>query len=113
MATETEVWASQLRKGLLELAVLGILKRKPHYSAELVAALADHPSLAISPGTVYPLLARLAKSQLVATTWQESPHGPPRKYYRLTDSGRSQLKAMSTEFSKVTTAMTSILGGTR
>ena len=58
--SEQEAWASQLRKGVLELAVLGLLAGESRYGSQLVDDLAAHPDLAITAGTVYPLLARLA-----------------------------------------------------
>lgn len=111
MPTEQEAWASQLRKGVLELAVLGLLAGEPKYGSQLVDDLAAHPALAITAGTVYPLLARLAKADLVRTTWQESPVGPPRKYYTLTPAGRGQLEAMAAAFDAVTAAMAKVLEG--
>lgn len=111
MTSENEAWASQLRKGVLELAVLGLLARQPKYGSQLVDELAVHPALAISAGTVYPLLARLARSGLVHTTWQESPSGPPRKYYTLTVAGRAQLRAMTAAFESVATTLRSVLEG--
>ena len=42
---------------------------------------------------MYPLLGKLRREDLVQYEWQESDVGPPRKYYRLTDSGRAQLQA--------------------
>lgn len=65
-------WGSQLRKGVLELAVLGLLAEEPRYGSSLVDDLAGRPGLAITAGTVYPLLARLAKAGSVTTTWRES-----------------------------------------
>ena len=65
MTTEQEGWGSQLRKGVLELAVLGLLAREPMYGSQLVDELAARPELAITAGTVYPLVARLAKGGLV------------------------------------------------
>ncbi len=62
MAGKDGAWGSQLRKGVLELAVLGLLAQGERYGSNLVDELADRPALAISPGTVYPLLARLAKA---------------------------------------------------
>ena len=113
MRTEQEAWASQLRKGVLELAVLGLLAGEPRYGSQLVDDLAAQPDLAITAGTVYPLLARLAKAGLVSSTWQESPVGPPRKYYRLTDAGRRTLAAMTAAFRSVTKTVNTILEGTR
>lgn len=113
MGSEPEAWASQLRKGVLELAVLGLLAAEPKYGSQLVEDLAAQPDLAITAGTVYPLLARLAKGGLVESTWQESPVGPPRKYYRLTSGGRGQLAAMARAFRSVTTTVNTILGDPR
>lgn len=104
---------SQLRKGVLELAVLGLLAHEPRYGSSLVDELAGRPGLALSAGTVYPLLARLAKAGLVSTTWQESPVGPPRKYYALSEAGRRRLSAMAREFAAVAAALDDILKGVR
>ncbi len=109
MRTEQESWGTQLRKGVLELAVLGLLAGEPRYGSQLVDELAAHPDLAITAGTVYPLLARLSKAGLVESTWQESPVGPPRKYYTLTTSGRRTLAQLADTFRSVTGSVNQIL----
>jgi PadR family transcriptional regulator PadR len=88
---------SQLRKGVLEYCVLSLLRDGPRYGTELLGELAATGTLATSQGTVYPLLARLRREELVATDWRESPTGPPRRYYELTAAGRTAL----TEFADV------------
>jgi PadR family transcriptional regulator PadR len=113
MSIEQEGWGSQLRKGVLELAVLGLLARESMYGSQLVDELAARPELAITAGTVYPLVARLAKGGLVTSTWQESPVGPPRKYYKLTAAGARALTAMATTFSAVATAVREIVEESR
>ena len=113
MTIDRDPWASQLRKGLVELAVLALLAEHPRYGSQLVDDLAAHPPLAATAGTLYPLLARLAASGLVATTWQESPVGPPRKYYALTDAGRQRLRAMAATFGSISQSMNTLLGGIR
>ncbi|KND23755.1 PadR family transcriptional regulator [Streptomyces europaeiscabiei] len=80
----------QLRKGVLEYCVLALLRDGPKYGVELLKDLQE-TVLATSQGTVYPLLSRLRRDELVVTTWQESPTGPPRRYYELTDAGRTAL----------------------
>ena len=70
MPKERDVWASQLRKGVLDLAVLALLADEAKYGSQIVDDLAARPALTITAGTVYPLLARLAKAGLVQTTWQ-------------------------------------------
>ena len=100
---------TQLRKGALELAVLAILSSGPRYGVELVAELAARRGLDAGSGTIYPLLTRLKKSGLVATTWQESPVGPPRKYYTLSNAGRQQLASQLLAWSHLVSAMTQLL----
>lgn len=106
---EQEAWVSQIRKGVVEIVVLGILSRERMYGSQLVESLSAHPSLAISGGTIYPLLSRLRKAGLIDSTWEESPVGPPRKYYRLTGLGESVLADMSAAWSSVSRAVDGIV----
>ncbi len=87
--------AAQLRKGVLEYCVLALMRDRPRYGVELLHALEESGALATSQGTVYPLLSRLRRENLVTTTWQESASGPPRRYYALTASGRAALDEFS------------------
>lgn len=96
MAEKSDPSVSQLRKGVLELVVLGLLSGGELYGSQIVERLEHRPGLAISVGTVYPLLARLRKAGLIESSWQESPVGPPRKYYSLTKLGSSELALMTT-----------------
>ena len=84
---------AQIRRGVVELAVLGLLAQGERYGSQVVDELASQPALALTAGTVYPLLSRLLKAGLIESTWQESPVGPPRKYYRLTGAGRAARSA--------------------
>lgn len=110
---EQDLWVSQIRKGVVEVVILGLLAREQMYGSQLVAELSSHPELAISAGTVYPLLSRLKKAGVIDSTWRESPVGPPRKYYRLTDAGRSELAEMSVAWNSVSRAVDTILTGAR
>lgn len=81
---------SQMRKGMLEYCVLLLLSRGPSYTSEIIDRLkAAH--LIVVEGTLYPLLSRLKKEGLLDYHWEESPCGPPRKYYALSDEGRDIL----------------------
>ena len=91
MAEETDNKVTQLRKGILELAVMAALYRQSHYGYSLVRGLAGPDAAGIKEGTVYPILARLAREGLVVSDWVESSQGPPRKYYSITDQGREVL----------------------
>lgn len=111
MPREQDAWESQLRKGVVELVVLGLLAGEAKYGSQLVDELAERPSLAISAGTVYPLLSRLRKAGLIESAWRESPVGPPRKYYHLTESGVATLRAMTDAWSTVSATVNSIVKG--
>jgi len=89
---------TQLRKGILELAVMGVLYHERHYGYSLVRALTETGSISLKEGTIYPILARLDRDGLVRSEWVESDQGPPRKYYVLTLSGRQLFDELSKEF---------------
>jgi len=89
-----ENWQEQLRRGGLEFAVLLTLTGPPRYGFEIIRHLEESTDLVVNEGTVYPLLARLARQGLLMTEWvsDEGPH--PRKYYQLTHEGRERLDTM-------------------
>lgn len=79
----------QFKKGVLNLCVLVLLDKQDRYGYELVQKISNQ--ISISEGSVYPLLRRLTKEGYFTTYLQESTEGPPRKYYKLTDTGRTYL----------------------
>ena len=79
-----------IRKGLLEFLVLRVISGSEVYAADILKRLST-TDFATQEGTLYPLLSRLRRDGLVDYEWQESDAGPPRKYYRLTAAGKSQL----------------------
>lgn len=89
---------TQLRKGILELAVMGVLYHERHYGYSLIRVLAESGSVSLKEGTIYPILARLGRDALVRSQWVESDQGPPRKYYELTLSGRHLFDELREEF---------------
>ena len=91
-------WATQLRKGLVELCILNMLAHEELYGYDLVKRLTAMPGLGIADGSVYPLLSRMRKVGLVTTRLEESPNGPVRKYYALTDEGRRCWQIMGTHW---------------
>lgn len=111
--TEKDSWISQIRKGVIEVAVLRLLGRKEMYGSELVSELSAYPQLAISAGTIYPLLSRLRKAGLIESVWRESPIGPPRKYYTLTAQGTAEAEEMAVAWRSVSRAVGEIVGEVR
>ncbi len=110
---EMSEWTSQVRRGILEYCILQLIGREPRYGYELVTLLDQWEPLAITEGTLYPLLRRLLKDQYIESYWKESESGPPRKYYSLTASGRELTEQMSVEWNKISSAVGHIqwLGG--
>ena len=109
MKPDLDTHTVQLRKGVVELAVLALLAGSPRYGQQIVDELSDHHALALTAGTVYPLLSRLLKSGQIASRWEESPVGPPRKYYRLTPDGATTLRGMTDAWAHLKTAIDSLL----
>jgi PadR family transcriptional regulator PadR len=85
---------SAVRKGLLEFAILRIVSGESVYVADIIQRLAG-TAFATQEGTLYPLLSKLRRDELVDYEWVESGAGPPRKYYRLTDKGAAHLADLS------------------
>ena len=84
-----------LRRGLLEFAVLTTLSTGRHYAGDVVERLAETP-FATQEGTLYPLLSKMRRDGLLDHEWEESDSGPPRKYYRVTESGTERLRQLTT-----------------
>lgn len=101
---------SQLRRGALEYCVLALLEGRERYGYDLVADLSQ-AGLVASEGTVYPLLSRLRREDLVQTTWRDSPGGPPRRYYLLTPAGASALADFRVAWRTFAASVTTILDG--
>jgi PadR family transcriptional regulator, regulatory protein PadR len=106
---------TQLRRGVLPHCVLAVLREQERYGFELVSVLSEVEGLAITEGTIYPLLSRLRRDGLVDTTWRESDSGPPRRYYHLTAEGEKALDGFQTDWSEFRGAVDMVLanGGRR
>ncbi len=84
---------AQMRKGILEYCILSILSRGDSYAPQIIVELKDADMIVVE-GTLYPLLARQKNQGLLSYRWEESPQGPPRKYYMITDRGREVLNEL-------------------
>lgn len=104
-------WTNQLRKGVLELCILNDIRNRKMYGYEIVRRLREIEGLIISEGTIYPILSRLKRQGLVKTYMQDSPEGPPRKYYKLTQQGEDMIGRMNTYWQAITNQTDSIKKG--
>lgn len=87
---------TQFKKGVLDLCVLSILKKKDHYGYELVQRISK--DIEITEGTLYPILRRLKNDGHLQTYLKESNEGPSRKYYSLTKSGEIKATELKVEW---------------
>jgi PadR family transcriptional regulator PadR len=105
MAAESKL--APIRKGLLEFLVLKIVGARSVYVPDILRKLAV-TEFSTQEGTLYPLLSKLWREDLVQYEWRESDAGPPRKYYRLTDAGRAQLAALDDYWNSINRTITNL-----
>ena len=104
-------WRSQIKRGTLEFCILLMIREGERYGYEMISRLEKSPILAAKESTIYPLLRRLLKEELLTSVWRESAEGlPPRKYYALTEKGRRTLDDMSREWEGLLSAINEIKG---
>ena len=95
---------SPIRKGLLEFLVLKIIASSQVYVADILRDL-NRTEFATQEGTLYPLLSKMRREELVDYEWKESEAGPPRKYYVLTAKGRDQLRETADYWQRIITTV--------
>ena len=95
---------AQMRKGILEFCILSILNNKETYTSEILDQLKNAKMIVVE-GTLYPLLTRLKNMELLTYRWEESTSGPPRKYYAITENGKTMLSALETTWNELQNAV--------
>lgn len=84
---------TQMLKGIIDGCMLAIIARKEVYGYEITELLAAYGFTAMSEGTIYPILLRMQKEELVTSKSKKSTAGPRRKYYYITEKGEAELHA--------------------
>ena len=102
-------WEVQLRKGILEFVILLSLNEREQYGFELISGIAKRSAIDVPEGTLYPLLLRLAKDELIAFRRADGDGGAPRKYYALTPQGQMLLRGMIPAWSKLAASVDRLL----
>jgi DNA-binding PadR family transcriptional regulator len=83
---------TEMLKGVLEGCVLEIISRQETYGYEITRRLNALGFSDVVDGTVYTILVRLEKNELVNIEKKPSDLGPPRKFFTLNDRGREELQ---------------------
>ncbi|MDQ0614734.1 PadR family transcriptional regulator PadR [Microbacterium sp. W4I4] len=110
MTESAERIATNLRKGVLEFCVLGLLAASERYGLDLASDLQSRGLIA-SEGSLYPLLARMREGGLVDTRTEAVGGGRPRRYYTITAAGREQLDTFATVWRAVGAEVDTIIEG--
>ncbi|HUR69047.1 MAG TPA: PadR family transcriptional regulator [Candidatus Thermoplasmatota archaeon] len=107
-------WTQQIRKGSTRLAILQLVSERERYGYEIITSIRERTEgvLEVAEGNVYPALHALEKEAHITSAWREvEPGVPPRKYYRITASGRQHLAALAKEWKEYASAIARLLEG--
>ena len=101
----------ELKRGTIEMVLLTLLAERERYGYEIVAAIEERSGgrLEVRDGTLYPVLYRLEESGFVTPRWETQERGVPRKYYRITDEGKDELRRLEAEWRDFAAAVNAIL----
>ena len=91
---------AQMRKGILEYCILSVLSKNSCDASDIIKELKEAQVIVVE-GTLYPLLTRQKNAGLLSYRWEESPQGPPRKYYELTQEGKSYLSELDKSWNEL------------
>ncbi len=107
---ELDRWSKEVKRGAVTLAILALLSKRKAYGYEAVKLLDEKMSfLALEQGTVYPLLRRLEKRELLRSEWDYEDPTKPKKYYIVTDEGLMAMGAMTQTWSILSREMRDVL----
>lgn len=104
-----DAWESQLRRGVVELAVLAAVSRQETYGYRVVEQLRQLAGLHFTESTIYPVLSRLAGDNFLAVRTEPSPAGPPRRYYRLTPAGQRRFCQLKDRWQTLSQSLSELL----
>lgn len=102
---------TQLLHGVLDMCLMSIIDEEPSYGYEMVKKLKERGLSLASEGSIYPLLSRLQKQDMIEGYLVQSSEGPARKYYRMSDQGRSALKQWRKDWAGFRDSVDGVLNG--
>jgi len=110
---EMETFNKELKRGTLEMILLRLISERQVYGYELASTLEKRGGslFRIKGGTLYPILYRLENAGYIESRWETLERGVPRKYYRLTKTGKKYLEARTAEWQEFTTAISKLMEG--
>jgi len=102
---------SQLLRGTLEGCIVKIISNEDTYGYEIISRLQDYGFSDVREGTTYPILVRLERKKIITSEYKESPLGPKRKYYFLTELGEEFLNEFQIVWDNVKKSVDMVMKG--
>lgn len=97
----------ELKAGILSLLILNLIKAEkgPMYGYDIIKTLkaASDEKLGLQGGEIYPVLRMLQNLRILKSSWKNSPEGPPRKYYALTETGKRAVEKANVQWLEIST----------
>lgn len=93
----------EIMKGSIDILLLSLMNQRDMYGYEIVKTLKENSNelYNMSEGTLYPALKRLESKEWLESYWGSSEIGGRRKYYRLTQSGKTVLSKKLKEWNQI------------
>lgn len=93
---------TQMKKGILPLVVLIIISKQDSYGYQISSEIEKTLGFEVADGTIYPILMRLCKDELIEPYWVQKDSGMPRKYYKITEIGRKYIVNLTDYYLNIT-----------
>ncbi len=103
--------STQMLKGVLEGCLLAVISEGEAYGYEMIEKLNSYGITMVSEGSIYPLLIRMQKEELLQSEMKDSPSGPRRKYYTLTEKGKKELNEFMERWAELSQSVNRLLEG--
>lgn len=93
---------TQMKKGILPLVVLLIIRKQDSYGYQISSEIERVLGFEVADGTMYPILMRLCKDEVIEPYWVQKESGMPRKYYKITEKGRAYADRLTDYYQNMT-----------
>ena len=91
-----------MKKGILPLVVLLIISKQDSYGYQISSEIEKTLGFEVADGTIYPILMRLCKDELIEPYWVQKDSGMSRKYYKITEIGRKYIVNLTDYYLNIT-----------
>jgi PadR family transcriptional regulator len=103
--------STSLLQGTLDVLILKVLALEPMHGLGISRRIEQVTggTFQVKPGSLFPALHRMEQAGWLSSLWGESENNRRAKFYRLTKTGRRQLKDETEQWERIAAAMASAL----